>query len=195
MTWERVVLLGEDMAHRGFLVRLCREVGWRVALEDIAPRGTGSGSDYVIHRFPEHLQGVRAGYPRLGLLVAIDGDDRGRDRRLAALRHQCEEQGLEPRGNLDAVAILVPVWSVDTWALFFSRGVVVRENEKAKGKARSMFGPAHRGFLAPGTPVEDAPRPWKERPLAALAEGFLSDRSHPDLPSIDLSRADFRRWR
>ena len=53
---------------------------------------------------------------------------------------------------------------------------------------------AHRDFLAPGVPTEDAPRFWKPRPIEALAEGFLSTRSHIDLPSIDSSRSDLRRW-
>ena len=194
MSWDRVVLLGEDRAHLDFLRRLRRELGWSVAFEHIAPHGQGAASGWVIQQFSERLAEIRAGYAGLGLLVAIDGDNQGRQARLAALERACKAASQPERSEDDAVAILVPSWSIDTWGLFFCKDKVIPENKKSKSKARSLFEPPHRGFLAPGAPAEDAPRVWKLRHLETLTQEFLSDRSHTDLPSLDSSRADLRRW-
>lgn len=194
MSWARVVLLGEDQAHRDFLRRLATELGWEVNGEHFAPRGSGAASGWVIRQLPERLAEIRAGYTGLGLLVAIDGDNVGRAARLDAMRGACVAVGHAARVDKDAVAVLVPTWSIDTWGLYFARDKVIPENRRSKGKARGLFERPHPGFLAPGAPAEDAPRIWKSRPLAALAVGFLSDRAHPELPSLGAAREDLRRW-
>lgn len=195
MKIDRVVIAGEDRAHGDFLRRYCRQVGWTVVDEQFAPRGAGAASDWVIRTFPDRLEEVRGGgYPGLALLTAIDGDNRGRARRLSALADACATRGLRPLKEDDSAAILVPCWCIETWALFFESGTALAEDDKgAKSKAKRLFRPPHPGFAAPGVPRADAPRVWKPGPLAALVSGFASTASHASLPALDASRVAVRR--
>lgn len=193
MRWRQVILLGEDRAHVDFLRLLCTQFGWKIVDEHVAPKAREAASGWVIRQFAERLTEVRAGYTGTGLLAAVDGDNVGRDARERAIAAACDDRGVPPRGRTDEVALLVPTWSIDTWALFFVRGRVVPESKKSKRKAQGMFERPHRGFLAPGVPADDAPRLWKRRPLVATVAGFLSNDSHPELPSIDEAREEFAR--
>lgn len=193
MTWRRVVILGEDRAHLDFLRGLCTWFGWTIVDEHVAPRGRGAASGWVVRQFAERLAEVRAGYQGLGLLVAVDGDNVGQVGRRRDVGTACGDVGVAPPSDADELALLVPTWSIDTWALFFVRDLVIPEHRKSKSKARAMFEQPHRGFLAPGAPVEDAPRVWKRVPLEATVRGFVAGRSHPDLPSIDHARAALAR--
>ena len=194
MSWDRVVLLYEDRAHGDFLRSLCRAQGLKVVAEHAAPKGRGAASDWVIRQLPERLIELRTGeYAGLGLLVAVDGDNRGRAARLTMMNYACASCGQDGLDGRDPVAVLVPTWSIDTWALFFCKDIVIPEHEPSKSRGRKLFRPPHRAWRAPGVPVEDAPRIWKTTHLAALTRGFLSDRSDPRLPSLEASREDLRR--
>lgn len=192
MTWDRVALLGEDVAHRQFLRRICEKLGWKIVDEAFSPRGHGAASGWVIQQLPERLNEIRAS-PGLGLLVALDGDNVGRAGRQAALHRACEALNVGPVQDKDAVAVLVPTWSLDTWILYFHKDLVVPEHTKSKRKAARLFD-YPQGYRAPGVPVEHAPRLLKARPLESLASGFLSTRADALLPSINSSREDLRRW-
>jgi hypothetical protein len=130
----------------------------------------------------------------LGLLVAIDGDNLGRTERLNAMARICAEQEISERTEADPTAILVPTWSIDTWALFFYKNIVVPENESAKSKTSRFFQAPHPGFMAPSVPVEDAPRMWKPAPRKSLIDGFLGQQEDPQLMSLSSSRKDLERW-
>lgn len=96
-----------------------------------------------------------------------------------------------PVNPQDRAAVLVPTWSIDTWALFFFKDLVIPEDTRSKPRSKALyFQPA--GFTSPGTPIDDAPRLFKPKPLGALVSGFLSDRGHPEIPSLDSSRQDLR---
>lgn len=194
MSWDRVMLLGEDVAHRQFLRELCAKLNWRVIDEAFAPRSGGAASGWVIRQFPQRLAELRAGYQDLGLVVAIDGDNVGRSGRIEALRKACDEANTGPRLDRDPVALLVPTWSIDTWLLFFHQREVILETEKSKLKAKRLF-VRPKGYGAPGVPTADAPLLIRKRPLEALTAGFLATKSHPKLPSIDSAREDLARWR
>lgn len=188
------MLLCEDHAHLGFLQGICRQRGWRVVDLDLAPKGDGAASAYVLRRFPEHLDAVRCGDEGLGLLVAIDGDRVGPEGRAQGLARACVEEGRAPRQPADPLVLFVPTWSIDTWGLVFCRGETPGEGASVKPRARRLFQKPHRGFLAPGVPAEDAPRVWKPPHLKALLAGFLSGSTHPAHPSVDLARAELARW-
>lgn len=192
MTWDRVMLLCEDRAHLEFLEGVCEACGWSVVGDpEVQPKGKGAASGWVIKRLPDRLRELRSGaYPGLGLLVAVDGDNRGRVNRLGAIRLECERQGVSVLDPSDAVALLVPTWSIETWALFFCKGVVVPENRQSKLKAVRLFRKAPKGLVP-----DDVPRGWKPDHLERLLTGFLGVDSHPELPSIDASRAEIARWR
>ena len=145
----------------------------------------------MIAAFAERLSEiVGGGYPGLGLLAAVDGDNLGCEQRLAALARACVERKVAPRRPQDPVAVLIPTWSLDTWAVFLCKNKVVPEDRKAKRAAASLYRPLHPAYLAPGVPREDAPRGWRSGALAALVTGFLDGPSHDDLPSLDAARED-----
>lgn len=194
MSWNRVMLLGEDVAHRQFLQALCAKLNWRVVDEAFAPRGGGAASGWVIRQFPQRLAELRDGYKGLGLVVAIDGDNVGRSGRIEALRKACDEANTGPRLDRDPVALLVPTWSIDTWLLFFHQRRVVPETVQSKLKAKRLF-VRPKGYGAPGVPSDAAPALIRKGPLEALTAGFLATESDPELPSIDSSRRDLARWR
>ena len=194
--WMRAVLLCEDRAHLDLLRGICSRFGWQIVFEHVAPRGRGAASGWVLKQLPGLLTEVRSGTcTQIGLLVAVDGDNEGRSGRMAALAAICGEEGVAVLAGEDPVSLLVPTWSIDTWAVFFCKHRVISEDQKAKRTARSLFSPPHPGFTAPGVPTEDAPRCWKARALQQLTDGFLSGESTPALPSLEESRSDLWRWR
>ncbi|MCB9763821.1 MAG: hypothetical protein H6739_28890 [Alphaproteobacteria bacterium] len=194
MSWERVVILGEDLAHEGFLRSLSKVQSWKIVSQHIAPDGDGDAGDWVIRQLPIRLSELRAmSDPSLGLLVAIDGDNKGAAVRRTMCNQALRSCGMGLLGERDPLALLIPTWSIDTWAVFFCKGRIIPEDKKAKSAASSLFIARHPGFLAPGAVVEDAPKPWKPKALNQLVKGFLGDTSDPALPSPDLAREAFRR--
>jgi hypothetical protein len=132
----RITILCEDRMHQQFLEGLCGERGYRIERRDVAPRGDGAGSDYVIKRFAHHVRALRAmGREQRGLLVALDGDNEGFSQRLARLGDQLSEEGLSPRAEEELITILIPKWSIETWVLFLHDGIEVPESEKCKGSS------------------------------------------------------------
>lgn len=195
MKWDRVILLGEDRAHLDFLRELSTRQGWQVLFEHIAPKGRGAASGWVVGQFPDRLQEIAGGrYKGLGLLVAIDGDNVGRVGRLQMLALASVARNIPQQSPEDPVALLVPTWSIDTWLVFFHKHAVIPETTPSKNRAKGFYGDPHTGFLAPGAAADEAPRPLKKAPLRSLLDGFLSDKRDDQLPSLDESRADFRRW-
>ena len=187
----RVVLLGEDRAHRQFLTRLCERSGWRIEDEQFAPPGEDSASGWVLARFRDLVAQIDR-YPDLALLTCIDGD--GKD--YVERRRQLVRRLGRPWPA--AHALLVPCWAIDTWALFFADEVVLGERgeeaKKAKQRAAHVFRRRASGTLAPGVP-RDRPAPPAFRPeaLVSIVEGFLGPSRHAELPSLDRSRASFRK--
>ena len=188
MSWDRVILVGEDQAHREFLEGVCANLGWRVSQRHFAPKGKGDASDWVLGQLPERLQELQ--YPGLGLVVAVDGDNKGRAKRLNQITQKCADHDLPPLGSTIPVAILVPTWSIDTWALFFHKGRIISEAKASKLKAKNLF-----TQKPPGMEADSFTKSWKADPLKKLVEGFLGTQSHPQLPSLDSSRKDLARWR
>lgn len=188
---KRAVLLGEDRAHREFLERICELVGWEIVDEKFAPSGAEAASKWVLKQFDELVQDiVRSSRPGLRLLVIIDGDKKNwQIRRRELLRH-CTMQ-LPAK---DPFALLVPAWSVDTWALFFKKNQIVPEGQESKPLARNLYRSMPHQALAPGVPRDRRPPPgWRPAVLKALVKGFLGEDDHASLPSLAASRKHFRR--
>lgn len=116
----RLHVLCEDPLHRGFVEQLCERagIGPRQRTLRIAPCSRGSAADFVLANFIESYQLWRAQSHdlRVGLLVVVDGDAHGLERRRRQLAERLATAGeptlaeLEPR-----VAVLVPTWHMETW--------------------------------------------------------------------------------
>jgi len=124
----QLVLLCEDRQHEVFARRFLARAGWptrRLRVEK-APPAEGSAEQFVRERFPVELSAYRANRGRVaqGLLVMVDGDDRGVTGRTAELEAACRAQGVPPRQDDDRVAIAVPTWNVETWLAYLAGSTV-----------------------------------------------------------------------
>jgi hypothetical protein len=183
---ERVVVLGEDRAHRDFTRGLCASEGWDVVDESFPAPGVGAGSAWVLDRIDELSRELPTS-GETGLIVIIDGDGHDWIDRRRMLAGRCERHALDHR-----VAILVPAWSIETWALYFYRGVAVREGQAADNRATSLKRSMPGAALAPGVDRRMLPpATFKPRVLQSLVDGFLGDRATTALPSLSASRISF----
>jgi hypothetical protein len=120
----QLVLVCEDRQHETFARRFLEKAGWstRRLRVEIAPRGRGSAVQFVRERFPKELLAYRTNRNRVtqGLIVMLDGDDRGVVGRLDELANVCQGQGIQPREPDEHVAIFVPTWNIETWLAYLS---------------------------------------------------------------------------
>jgi len=68
----------------------------------------------------------------LGLIVAIDGDNKGVGARKIELAAELASAGVPPREDDEAIALFVPTWSIETWLALLSSGAAVAETEPLK---------------------------------------------------------------
>src|SRR5678816_3410471 len=96
---RRVRLLCEDRRTDRFLRRLCKRFDVFVLESDVAPAGIGDASLWVRKRYAACVELLRARRHQrnLGLIVAIDGDNKGLDRRKAELAAELEAAEVTPR--------------------------------------------------------------------------------------------------
>lgn len=126
------VILCEDLQSQVFLYRALLLRGYnkrRIRLVPV-PDGQGAGEQHVVLSYAEEVRVHRSRAARMNaaLLVHIDADTlpcAARHARLAAALVQAE---LEPRGDREAIAILVPKRNIETWIHFFLSGKAVDES-------------------------------------------------------------------
>lgn len=128
---SQIVLLCEDSQHEVFARRFLMKMGWnrRQLSVEKAPKGRGSGEQYVRERFPSALANCRKQAVNSGLIALIDGDNRGVAGRFDELKKACEERAIEFRRDDEPVLILVPTWQLETWFAYLD-GEVVDENQQ-----------------------------------------------------------------
>ena len=107
------VLLCEDQQQAVFIRRFLAKKGRRVLRVDFAPPGKGSGEQYVRERYPKQLTTARK--KKLALIVMIDGDNLGAQKRVRQLEEVCKERGVDNRGKAEPVAVFVPEPDIETW--------------------------------------------------------------------------------
>lgn len=129
----QIVLLCEDSQHEAFARRFLGEVGWSTRRIRVlkAPKGQGSGEQFVRNRFPEELKAYRSHKHRvsIALLVVIDGDKIGGKGRLNELDDACRESGIPCRSSEEHVLVFVPTWCIETWFAYLE-GEEVDEAER-----------------------------------------------------------------
>ena len=128
----QLIVLCEDIQHRTFIGRFLKDRGWKTRgiRWEVSPAGRGSAEQFVRRRFPKELQGYRSRRTHIdqGLVVMLDGDAVGLERRLHSLDESCRECGVKPRRDDDRVAVFVPTWNIETWLAYLS-GQAVDEAE------------------------------------------------------------------
>lgn len=127
----RIVLLCEDTQHETFGRRFLKKMGWSNHQLRVlkAPGGRGSAEQFVRKRFPEELEEHRRRKNRVSvaLIVMLDGDDRGVDRRIAELDDACRQRNVPCRDVGEHVLVFVPTWRIETWLAYLGGETVDEE--------------------------------------------------------------------
>ena len=118
----QIVLLCEDTQHEAFVRRFLEEAGWstrRLRVEK-APGGRGSAEQFVRVHFPRELGAYRRrrGAVAQALIVILDGDKKGAQRRHAELDEACRANRMDIRQLDERVLVLVPTWNIETWIAY-----------------------------------------------------------------------------
>lgn len=173
----RIEIVCEDRRTERFLRKICDVAGVRVLRVDVAPAGKGSGSDWVLQRYPDAVRRGRSkSFQRfLGLLVDIDGDNQGIQMRKAELSRKLEEAGLPDRTPEEAITVFVPTWSIETWLAYLNDSPGVTEHRSLKDEA----------------PFSDLWQDKNEATTLRLAAAKWAGSS--GLPSLDDSHIEARR--
>ena len=113
----QIVLLCEDQQQQAFARRFLQRTGWdtRSLRVEMAPKGEGSAEKYVRTRFPRELVEHRRRSVSRALIVMMDGDDRGVQRRVDELDAECRSQGCPVRTSDEAVLVFIPTWNIESW--------------------------------------------------------------------------------
>jgi hypothetical protein len=118
------VVLAEDERHQRLLRKYLYRLGYQ--LRDIRfrplPGGRGCGEQWVREGYAAEVKNYRARSARAktALIVAIDADTGGVDRRLRQLREALEHSGVDARADDEVIVHLIPKRNVETWILCLS---------------------------------------------------------------------------
>ncbi len=117
----RGAVLVEDARTRDFVRALLRETGFedRRFRFEVAPRGMGAAEAWVLRRYPVKVRWLRSKRHQKGLRLVVhrDGDRVGTVRRKQEFDSSLAAEELAERGQDEAIALLVPTWSIETWLL------------------------------------------------------------------------------
>jgi hypothetical protein len=171
---HRVRLLCEDRRTERFLRKLCKHFNVWVLESEVAPDGRGDASVWVRTRYASSVARLRSrrNQRNLGLIVAIDGDNRGVPARKEELAAELAAMRVSPRADDEPIAIFVPTWSIETWLALLWGAENVTETEPLKN---------HRDFrnlwedgTAEATAISSAVEAWRGdvAPLPSLADGY-----------------------
>jgi hypothetical protein len=115
----RFYVLGEDRAREQFLRGLLEGKGlvrnWaREVRSTVAPKARGAASQFVKQQFAEVVRVRRSKnfQQSLAVITVVDGDNVGSARAGELLSTLVPE-----RDAVERIAVLVPTWSIETWAL------------------------------------------------------------------------------
>jgi hypothetical protein len=127
----QLVLLCEDNQHEAFARRFLSAMGWetRAMRVEKAPEGRGAGEQFVRQRFPLELKAHRSRPVTQALVVLIDGDAAGTERRLQRLGQACRDTGITERADGERVGIFIPTWNIETWLTYLD-GEPVEEDRR-----------------------------------------------------------------
>lgn len=172
----RIVLLCEDVQQRTFLLRFLRKMrrDFHSVRVEMAPRGEGSAVQFVRNRFPDEVAEHRRSSVSNVLMVMVDGDDRGVERRIAELDAECERKKCRVRTSKEPILVLVPTWRIETWLAYLD-GESVDESKDDYSRL----------------PRERECEPHVEALVDMCRQNRLRE---PAPPSLAAACAEYRRW-
>jgi len=127
----RCLLLCEDAEHEWLFRPILNHLFHRVRVE---PRRPNGGFTFVLARLADAAKYVRQRpQEAVGLLVVMDGDEVGFQKRLDAIHEVLREVGFD-RQRLDKIAICIPCRNVETWELWLSGARDLDEQNNYKNR-------------------------------------------------------------
>ncbi len=173
----RMTLLCEDKQRQVFALRFLKALDWN--LRDwkliLSPAGRGSGEQFVRETFPDELRALRSkGRDQVYLVVLIDGDSAGVNRRREQIREACRSQGVQPPTDNDRVLVCAPTWNIETWLAYLA-GVTIDETRRDYSKFKGR---------------ESQCQPLIDELARLCREGALRE---PAPPSLAVACQEFRR--
>ena len=116
------VLVCEDQQHEVFGLRFIKRMGLvtdnRQVRVERSLAGIGAGDQFTRDTYVTELEAGRKIHIDRTLLVLVDGDNYGFQKRLRQMDEACRQRGVEPRSSADQVAIFVPTWNIETWIAY-----------------------------------------------------------------------------
>ena len=113
-----VVLLCEDLQHEVFVRRFLSEQNVEIGNLRVERCSAGSAEQFVRQRYPKELGALRRRHAQSYLIVVLDGDAVGVQRRKASLADACRSAGIDDRALDGSVTDLVPTWNIETWLAY-----------------------------------------------------------------------------
>jgi hypothetical protein len=108
----RVVILFEDQEQECFLRHLARRLGLRPVRFENCQNNAG-----VLERLGREVEALRerSFQKNLGLVVVIDADDKGLQRRVTELLSRIATDTGDGRGPAERIALVVPAREIENW--------------------------------------------------------------------------------
>jgi hypothetical protein len=189
-----IYVLVEDERQRQFIYRFLATAGCnlRQISFELSPSGQGSGEQWVRENFARLAKKCRARNARharesTGMFVMLDADKRSVQQHLSELDAALVAEG-QPKhdSTKDAIARLIPKWSIETWILFLvANGAskpLLSEDESYKNSnrpeqwtdlipqaAKTLFAWTRTGASRPGNLLDSLKCGLDEIPRALLA--------------------------
>ncbi len=119
---SKAIVLAEDQFHQRFVYRyLSCLTQFRNPTHDIrgriAPRGRGSGEQWVREQYASEVREHRSRAVQTALVVVIDADTNNVDRRTQQLRDTLAAAGLQSRTANERIVHLIPKRNIETWVV------------------------------------------------------------------------------
>lgn len=167
----RCLLLCEDAEQEWLFRPILKRLFHRVYVE---PRRPNGGFTFVLARLVDVAKYVRQRHQEaVGLLVAIDGDQAGFQRRLDAIQEVLRSSGLDSK-RFDRIAVCIPARNVETWELWLYGVRDLDEQTDYKDRFHREVKPrVHHSQLIDAwfAPLSDDQREQEAARLPALAHG------------------------
>lgn len=187
-----VIVLAEDKLQGQFIYRYLKRAGVRSYIRLIlSPSGRGSAEHWVRKSFVVQVQKCRSRHAKTGLFVMLDADRESVAKHFAELDNALAAQS-QPKVDPvhDAIARLIPKWSIETWILYLSSEGAIQPpvtEDKPYKKAKSpdgwtklipaaanvLFAWTRRGSVAPANLLDPLRSGLQEIPRA-LPSGHWS---------------------
>ena len=116
-----IVLLCEDSQHEVFVRRFLKKRGLDTRqLLRVRKCPGGSAEQFVRKEYPVELRALRGRSAKTVLIVVIDGDSDGVQKRRDLLAAACRAADVEDRAAAEPVVVIVPTWNIETWLAYLA---------------------------------------------------------------------------